>query len=205
MLQYSLRRIVATVPALIGIVIVVFSILRLLPGDPAAFILGENAGGPQLLVMRHRLGLDRPLLDQFGTYLNGLAHFDLGTSLTTSLSVTSLIGHALGYTAVLAFAALIIGIVVAVPLGVVAAAAKFRGRERTDGAIMSVVMVLNNVPSFYLSLLLIMLFTDYLNILPLSGSIEWTDPGGLFLRMVMPVIALAIGTVVTLTRVVRAS
>jgi peptide/nickel transport system permease protein len=205
MLQYSMRRIVATIPALIAIVIVVFAMLRLLPGDPAAFILGENAGGPQLTVMRRTLGLDKPLLVQFGNYLYGLVHLSLGKSLTTSLSVVGLIGHALGYTAVLSFAALIIGILISVPLGVLAAAAKFRGRERTDGAIMSVVMVLNNVPSFYLSLLLIMLFTDYLNLLPLSGSVDWSHPGELFLRMVMPVIALAVGTVGTLTRVIRAS
>jgi peptide/nickel transport system permease protein len=193
MVQYSLRRIAASIPALVAVVIVVFAILRLIPGDPARFIGGENMGAEQIAVLRHKLGLDQPLPTQFWNYIDGLAHLNLGKSLTTQLPVASLIGHALSYTVVLAFASVVIAILISVPLGVLAAFAKFRGKERTDGAIMSVVMVMNNVPSFYLSLLLIMLFTVYLGIFPLSGDLHWNHPGALLMRLVMPVLGLAIG------------
>jgi ABC-type dipeptide/oligopeptide/nickel transport system permease component len=205
MLQYSVRRIGAAIPALLAVVIVAFAILRLIPGDPARFIGGENMGAEQIAVLRHTLGLDQPLTTQFWHYIDGLAHLDLGRSLTTQLQISSLIGHAMAYTVVIAISAVLIGIVIALPLGVLAAFARHRGKEKVDGVIMSIVMVMDNIPGFYLAILLIMLFTSNLGWLPLSGDVSWSHPGALAQRLVMPIMALALGTIGNLTRVTRAS
>ena len=152
MTQYISRRLVASIPALLAVVLVVFAILRLIPGDPARFIGGENIGEEALQTLRERLGLNAPLPQQFVDYLTNLAHLDLGNSLHTELPVISIIGNALSITAVVAFSAVVIGVVISVPAGVLAAFAKFRGKEKADSSVMGAVMLLDNVPSFWLAL-----------------------------------------------------
>lgn len=205
MIQYTVRRVVASIPALIAVVIVVFAILRLIPGDPARYIGGENMGEDALQQLRERLHLNDPLPQQFLDYVTGLAQLDLGTSLLTQLPVIGIIGDALSITVLLAVTSVVIGVLISVPAGVLAAYSKFRGKDRTDNAVMGVVMLLDNVPSFWLALLLMMGLSVQLGLFPMSGDVGWDDPGQLAMRLAMPIIVLAVGTIASLTRVTRAA
>lgn len=205
MLRYAGRRIAAMIPALLVIIVLVFALLRMIPGDPAVFIGGENIGPEALQALRERLGLAAPLPQQFLDYIGSLAQLDLGRSLHTQLPVTSIIGNAITLTATIAIVSTMIGLLVSVPLGLLAAYAKSKGRDKGDGALMAVVMVLDNVPSFWLSLLLMLGLSYGLGLFPISGAVSWSDPGTMAQRLALPIIVLAIGQVAALTRVTRSS
>lgn len=205
MLRYAGRRIAAMIPALMVIIVLVFALLRMIPGDPAIFIGGENIGPDALQALRERLGLAAPLPQQFLDYLGSLARFDLGRSLHTQLPVTSIIGNAITLTATIAITSTVVGLLISVPLGVVAAYAKSKGRHRGDGALMAVVMVLDNVPSFWLSLLLMLGLSYGLGLFPISGAVSWSEPGNMAQRLALPIIVLAVGQVAALTRVTRSA
>ncbi|WP_420114753.1 ABC transporter permease [Pseudactinotalea sp.] len=205
MLRYAGRRLATMIPALMVIIVLVFALLRMIPGDPAVFIGGENIGPDALQALRERLGLAAPLPQQFLDYVGSLATFDLGRSLHTQLPVTSIIGNAITLTASIAITSTVVGLLISVPLGVLAAYAKSKGRNRGDGALMAVVMVLDNVPSFWLSLLLMLGLSYGLGLFPISGAVSWSDPVTMAQRLALPIIVLAIGQVAALTRVTRSS
>ena len=124
-LWFVARRVLATVPVLLGVATLVFSLIHLIPGDPAQAMLGESASPQDVAELRTRLGLDRPLLEQYGAFLKGAARGDLGRSLRTNQPVATSILERLPATAELGAAALLLAVVVAIPLG--AAAAVWRG------------------------------------------------------------------------------
>src|SRR5918995_460496 len=126
MLRYTLRRLVMTIPVLLGVATLVFALIHMVPGDPAEAMLGETAPAADLAELRSRLGLDRPLAAQYRSYLTGLVSGDLGTSFRYNTPVAREIGQRLGRTAELALAAMFVAVVVAVPLGVLGAL--YRGR-----------------------------------------------------------------------------
>src|ERR1700680_3517353 len=121
MLSYILRRILSTLPVMAIVALFVFSLLHLAPGDPAVVIAGDQASPADVERIRQSLGLDRPFLVQFGSWLWGILHGDLGTSIFTSLPVASLIAQRIEPTLSLMAVTLILTILIAVPLGVVAA------------------------------------------------------------------------------------
>src|SRR5207342_1702707 len=121
MLSYILRRILSTLPVMGIVALFVFSLLYIAPGDPAAVIAGDQASPADVERIRQSLGLDRPFLVQFGTWLWQILHGDLGTSIFTNLPVAALIAQRIGPTLSLMAITLVLTIVVAVPLGVVAA------------------------------------------------------------------------------------
>src|SRR5215510_2453120 len=116
------RRVALTVPVLLGVATLVFSLIHLIPGDPAQAMLGEAAPEAEVAALRKQLGLDRPLLEQYGDFLGGLVRGDLGTSLRTGTSVTAQIVERLPATFELALAAMLVAVTVALPLGIAAAA-----------------------------------------------------------------------------------
>ena len=125
MLRFLARRLVLTIPVLLGVATLVFSLIHLIPGDPAQAMLGETAPQADVEELRRRLGLDRPLLEQYGAFLAGLVRGDLGTSLRTGEPVVAQVAARVPATAELAAAAMLVALAVAMPLGI--AAAVWRG------------------------------------------------------------------------------
>src|ERR1700719_5172864 len=121
MLSYILRRILATLPVMAIVALLVFSLLYIAPGDPAAVIAGDQASPADVERIRQSLGLDRPFLVQFGSWIWRILHFDLGTSIFTNLPVSSMIAQRIEPTLSLMALTLVLTILVAVPLGVIAA------------------------------------------------------------------------------------
>ena len=121
MLRFVAGRLAATLPVMGVVAVVVFALLRLAPGDPAAILAGDAATPEQIAAIRARLGLDEPMLQQFGSWIWRLLHGDLGTSILSNQPVTRLIGERIEPTLALATTTILFAVLVAVPLGVVAA------------------------------------------------------------------------------------
>ncbi|HEY3658737.1 MAG TPA: ABC transporter permease [Steroidobacteraceae bacterium] len=150
-----LKRLLMAVPSLIGVVIVTFLLTRALPGDPAAYFAGPAATKEAVEQIRVKLGLDKPLIVQFGRYLNDLAHGDLGSSLTTGQSVATEIKARLPASAELTLLGLIVSVIVAVPLGILAAT---RPGSLVDHACRVITTAGVSLPVFFTGLILIYVF-----------------------------------------------
>jgi ABC-type dipeptide/oligopeptide/nickel transport system permease component len=195
MLRYLFRRLLLTIPVLLGVATLVFALIHLVPGDPAQAMLGEGASHEEVLKLQHTLGLDRPLLSQYKSFLVGIAHGDLGTSFRYNAPVTAQIRDKFPNTAALAFAAMLVAMIFAIPLGIVAAV--FRG-TLADHAAMTLALVGLCMPNFWLGPLLAILFAVKLGWLPVSGM------GGLS-HLVLPAITLGAALSAILARMTRAS
>ena len=191
----SVRRLASVALLLWGAATVVFFLIHLIPGDPAAAMLGEGAAPGDVAVLRHDLGLDRPLPAQYGAWLAGLARGDLGRSLQTRRPVLSEIGRAIPATALLAGAAFLAALVVAVPAGV--AGALFRGRA-TDRILRVAALAGVSTPNYVSGPLLVLVFSVGLGLLPVSGR---EAPGAL----VLPAVTLGLALAALLSRMIRAS
>ena len=195
MARYLLRRLVLTVPVLLGVATLVFALIHLVPGDPAQSMLGESASPAEIARLQKTLGLDKPLLSQYRAFLAGVARGDLGTSFRFGTPVTQEIRKRLPDTALLALCAMAVAIVVAIPLGIVAAV--FRGRL-LDHAAMTLALAGISMPSFWLGPLLAIFFAVYLGWLPVSGS-------GTALHLVLPAVTLGTALAAILARMTRSS
>ena len=195
MLSYITRRLVLTVPVLFGVATLVFSLIHLVPGDPAQAMLGDGASPDDIAQLRTRLGLDRPLTEQYGRYLRGLVRGDLGTSLRTQQPVTTQIAERLPATAELASAAMLVAVALALPLGLIAAV--WRGTW-VDQSAMGLALVGISVPGFWLGPLLALVFAVELGWLPVSGR-------GTLAHLVLPAITLGSALAAILARMTRAS
>ena len=195
MARYLLRRLVLTVPVLLGVATLVFALIHLVPGDPAQSMLGESASPKEIETLRKSLGLDRPLVTQYRAFLAGVARGNLGTSFRFGTPVTEEIRKRLPDTALLAVAAMAVAIVVAIQLGIVAAV--FRGRF-LDHAAMTLALAGISMPSFWLGPLLAILFAVRLGWLPVSGS-------GTLQHLVLPAVTLGTALAAILARMTRSS
>ena len=192
---FLLRRVLLTVPVLIGVATLVFSLIHLVPGDPALAMLGESASPQDIAVLRDKLGLDRPLIVQYGTFMRNAVVGDLGTSLRTSQPVSTLIAERMPATFELAAAAMVVALVIAIPLGVVAAA---RAGTLTDHAATTLALVGISMPNFWLGPLLAIVFSVTLGWFPVSGR-------GTLANLVLPAITLGAPLAAVLARMTRAS
>jgi peptide/nickel transport system permease protein len=193
--RFLLRRLVFTLPVLFGVATLVFSLIHLVPGDPAQAILGESAAPEDVIELRHRLGLDRPLYVQYVAFLKGVIVGDLGTSLRTREPVVKAIVTRLPATFELAVAAMGVALLIALPLGIVAAVHAGRG---VDHAATTLALLGISIPNFWLGPLLAMMFSITLGWLPVSGR------GGLA-HLVLPAITLGAPLAAVLARITRAS
>lgn len=200
---YIARRGFAMVPTLFGIVTLVFLMIRLIPGDPAAAVGGEGLGEEALAALRERLGVNGSILGQYANYLGHLVRFDLGKSIHTGLPVTTLIGDALPVTMAIALLSVCFGTLIAVPLGAFAAYARSKGRVAADQGLTGFAMGIDTMPSFWVALVLILVFSLQLHWFPVSGAIEWGDPIAAAKRLFLPVFVLAIAQVASVARVTR--
>jgi peptide/nickel transport system permease protein len=182
---------------------VVFSLLYLTPGDPAAVIAGDAATSDDIRRIRANLGLDEPFLVRFGGWVWGLAHGDLGTSIFTNLPVTHLIGQRIEPTLSLTLCTLLVAVLVAVPLGMIAAA---RAGTWIDRLVMAFSVLGFSVPVFVLAYILILLFSIELDWLPVQGYRNIQENFWDWLRhLILPSIALGTVYIALIARITRAS
>ena len=193
--RFLARRLVLTIPVLLGVATLVFSLIHLIPGDPAQAMLGEAAPQSDVEELRRRLGLDRPLLEQYGAFLRGLVTGDLGTSLRTGMPVTDQIVERMPATFELAAAAMLVAIAFSMPLGILAAV---RRGTMVDHAAMTVSLAGVSVPNFWLGPLLAIVFAVELGWLPVSGRGTWA-------HLVLPAISLGAALAAILARMTRAT
>ena len=195
MASLILRRLVLTLPVIWIVVTLVFGLIHMVPGDPVAQMLGEGAAVTQVERLRHELGLDRPFLEQYRTYILGLLRGDLGVSFRNQESVASSILARYPATIELAAAAMVFSVVLAVPFGVVSAIRRGRAADRAIGFI-SLLGI--SLPSFALGPMLILLFSVVLGLLPVSGRDG-------FSHFVLPTATLGAAFAAITTRMVRGS
>ena len=193
--RFLARRLVLTIPVLLGVATLVFSLIHLIPGDPAQAMLGEAAPQSDVEELRRQLGLDRPLAEQYAVFLGGLVRGDLGTSLRTGLPVTEQIVERMPATFELAAAAMLVAILFSMPLGI--AAAVRRGTV-VDHAAMTVSLAGVSVPNFWLGPLLAIVFAVELGWLPVSGRGTWA-------HLVLPAVSLGAALAAILARMTRAT
>ena len=195
------RRLVALPIMVVGVSFLVFFIMSLSPVDPAYSALGESATPEALEAYRNQHGLNDPFFVQYGRYLWNMLHGNLGTYGAGSSSVTDLVAKALPVTLQLTFLGLLFAVLISFPLGVLAALYRDRWPDQVI-RIFSVIGI--GTPSFWLAALLVLGFVGKL---PVSGPLPafTVDPGGWFLRMLLPAIALAVPVIGQMTRVVRTS
>ncbi|MCH9646905.1 MAG: ABC transporter permease [Deltaproteobacteria bacterium] len=195
MARYALRRIAQAIPIAFLVATLVFSLIHLIPGDPVEIMLGEGAQAADLEALRARLGLDKPLGEQYFSFLRGLVRGDLGNSIHYQRPVTELLLESYPATLELALASMLVALLLAVPLGLVAAANR-------DGILDhgSRLFALTGVsmPNFWLGPMLILAFSIHWNLFPVSGREGWSS-------LVLPAITLGTALSGLLTRMVRSS
>lgn len=195
MIGFIASRIASAAITVLGVIVLVFSLIHLVPGDPVEVMLGESAQGADREALRQALGLDRPVAVQFASYLTGLARLDLGTSLHARRPVAQLIGERLPATLQLAGAALLVAVCVAIPLG--ALAAMRRGSVFDQLAIAFATLGVS-IPNFVLGPLLILLFSFALGWFPVSGR----EGAG---SLILPALTLGTGLAAILARMLRST
>jgi len=195
MKHFITRRLLLLLPVTFGVLTLVFSLVHLIPGDPVEIMLGEGASAADLEDLRHQLGLDRPVMVQYGQYLGGLLRGDLGTSLSYGEPVAALIAGRLLPTLLLTLASMAVALLIALPAGLYSAV-----RQNSTGDHLLTVGTLLGVsmPNFWLGPLLIILFSIQLGWLPVSGM---EGPASL----VLPALTMGTGLAALLTRMVRTS
>jgi peptide/nickel transport system permease protein len=203
MLGYLLRRVLAAVPVMGVVALFVFLLLRLTPGDPAAILAGDNATPEQLERIRVSLGLHEPIYVQFFTWINQLLHGDLGVSLISNVPVLTMIGQRIEPSISIAISTIILSILIAVPLGVVAA---WKHGTWIDRFVMALSVVGFSVPVFVIGYVLIQIFAIDLRWLPVQGFKSLAGRIGPFVeRLVLPTLTLSFIYVALIARMTRAS
>lgn len=193
--RFLVRRVLLTIPVLLGVATLVFSMIHLVPGDPAQAMLGDGASPQDIAELRGNLGLDRPLPAQYATFLRNAITGDLGTSFRTGQPVTLMIAERVPATAELAFAAMAVAILLAIPLGIIAAVWR---NTLADHAAMTFSLAGISIPNFWLGPLLAIVFAVELGWLPVSGR-------GTLAHLVLPAVSLGLALSAILARMTRAS
>ncbi len=194
-MNYLASRLLQAVPVVLGVICLVFLLIHLVPGDPVEMMLGESAQATDRAALRESLGLNDPLPVQLGGYLQQLSHLDLGTSIHSRRPVTAILAERLPATLELTVAALGLALLIALPLGIVAAT--HRDRPADYGA-MTFSLLGVSIPNFWMGPMLILLFSLWLGWTPVSGR---SGPGSL----VLPGITLGTALAAILARMVRSS
>lgn len=193
MTAFILRRLAYSVLVLWGVSVIAFALIHLIPGDPARLILGMHATPQALTLLRHTLGLDKPLLVQYWTFISNAVHGNLGVSLASNQPVAKLIAQRFPATAELAFSGMLLGILFGIVGGVLAA--RFKGTWM-DSGVTTVSVLGMSVPTFWVGMLLIMVFSVHLAWLPVAGGIGIPS-------LVMPAVTLGLVTSSVTSRLAR--
>ncbi len=203
MFAYAVRRVLTTIPVMLFVALFVFSLLYIAPGDPAAIIAGDQATPADIARIRVSLGLDRPFVVRFGDWLWHVLHGDLGTSIFTNLPVTHMISQRLEPTLSLMVLTLVLSIVVAIPMGVIAA---WKQGSWIDRAVMALAVFGFSTPVFVVGYLLAYFFALKLGWLPVQGFTPISQGFWPFLRtLILPAIALGLIYIALIARITRAA
>lgn len=203
MMRYVGVKLLLTVPTMLIVALIIFALMRMIPGDPALLLVGEADNAAALAEARRALGLDRPLPIQFAVWLSNVLRGDLGVSMATGEPVLDAIVSRFAVSAQVVLLALALATAVAVPMGTYAA---WRQNRVGDLTVTFIANLLISVPSFWVGLMLILIFGATLGWLPTVGYVALSDDFGQGLRyLVMPVTALLFVEIGTITRMVRAS
>ncbi len=195
MIAFLIRRFLLTIPVLVGVATLVFSLIHVIPGDPVQTMLGDSASPQDVADLRDRLGLNRPLPVQYMSFMKGVVTGDLGRSIRTNQTVTAAIGERVPATFELALASMLVAVLVAIPLGIVAAV--WEGTS-VDHAATTLALVGISMPAFWLGPLLAIVFSVSLGWLPVSGR-------GTLAHLVLPATTLGVPLAAVLARMTRAS
>ena len=202
MLRYVTGRLVSLVASLVVASIVIFAVVEVIPGDPAAFILGVNARPDTLAALRAELGLDRPLPVRYLDWVGGLLRGDFGMSVTYKTPVRDMIADRVWISLPLAGMALVLSTLIAFPAGIYAASR--RGRAG-DAAVMGATQLGVAVPNFWFAMILVLIFAINLRWFSAGGFPGWDDPLAALKALTLPAIALALPQAAILARVMRSS
>lgn len=203
MLRYILRRLLLALPTLIFVAVGVFALVRLIPGDPALVMLGEGATPEAIRAVHKELGLDQPLPVQFATWAWQVLHGNLGTSIVTGEPVAGLILHRFALTATIVLAAVALATALSVPGGLLAA---WQRNRKLDMAISSAASLMLALPTFWLGLVLLLVFGVTLRWFPVVGYVSPSEGGVAALSyLVLPIVTLTIAECGSLVRMMRAS
>ncbi|MFL9959426.1 ABC transporter permease [Paraburkholderia nemoris] len=203
MFSYMIKRIAMAVPTVLIVTLLVFGMMRAIPGDPASLMLGDVNDPALLEQLRHQFGLDRSVPAQFMLWVTHLMHGDLGMSIARHRPVAELIRSTFPVTAEIVLSATLLASLIAIPAGLFAAWSQNR---RADPAIVFTSILLVSLPSFWIGILLMWLFGVKLQWLPTFGYESFHDVGwGTVRYLVLPVVAVALGEIAVLTRMMRAS
>ncbi|WP_019016088.1 ABC transporter permease [Elioraea tepidiphila] len=202
MIGFVVRRLMAAAPTLIAVLTLVFVIVRIVPGDPALVILGDQATPEAIAALRARLGLDRPLHEQYFEFLFASLTGDFGTSLVTGRPIVSEVAAVLPHTLDLTGAAMVIGTVVGVPVGIWAALHRNRAID-VAARILSLLGL--SFPVFVSGIFLLLLFALHWKIFPVIGNANLADPVDRLHKLVLPAITLGLVMAAYITRVTRSA
>ena len=201
MSAYILRRLFQLVPVILLSSFLVFMLLHLVPGDPAATVAGPDATPDVIAAVRHKMGLDQPLPVQYGIWLAHIARADLGNSYISRMPVIDLVGYAFPATMQLSLAALILALAISLPLGVLAS---LKQASKLDLFVQGFTALGLGVPNFWLGILLILVFALVLGVLPPGGRIDPLQSPAMGLKtLLLPAVTLGIQISAVFTRFVR--
>ncbi len=205
MFQYTVRRLLDLIVVLLGVSILVFAMVRFIPGDAVAIMLGANIDitPERVEALRRQIGLDLPAYQQYWNWLTGVLQGDLGTSIWTGTPVRTEITSRLAPTFEITFLALLLAIVVSFPLGVLAA----RARGTSSDVVVRILAIVGlTLPSFWVGVLFLYFFSIYVPAWPAIGYVSFTeDPLGNLARVALPTIAVSLPMVAGITRILRSS
>ena len=203
MLKYILRRLLMTIPTFLIVAVVVFTLIHMVPGDPAAVMVGDLDDPTVLEDVRQQLGLNEPLLTQFGIWFSNVLQGELGTSIMTGEDVLDAMLKRFRVTAQIVAFSITLAIAIAIPVGMLAA---WKQNSKVDLFTMFMVILAVSVPSFWVGILLILLFGVELNWLPTIGYVSIGENLAQGIRyLILPVAALLLGEMASLARMMRSS
>ncbi|MGL1921471.1 MAG: ABC transporter permease [Hyphomicrobiales bacterium] len=203
MILYILKRLLLTIPTLILVSLMVFVLVRVMPGDPVSLMLGEDANPEQVALLKDRLGLNEPIILQYFYWLKDILVGNFGHSLTNDLAVGELIIDRFQVSASIVLSAVLLAIMAAVPAGLIAA---WKQNSILDLTVVAFATLILSIPSFWLGLIMLLVFSMKLAWFPVIGFVSFADdPMRALLYIVLPVITLALIEAGVLTRMARAS
>lgn len=195
MIRYATSRIIQLLPTILGIYLLAFFMMRVLPGDPALFLEGDRGDEQSIANLRRVLRLDEPLANQFLAFMGGALQGDLGQSYITRQPVTEMIGQAFQPTMILAASATLIAVMIGVPLGIISAV---RQNSIWDTLSRIIALIGVSIPVFWLGIQLQIIFSLQLRLLPVSGL-------GYNERLILPAVSASLGMLALLMRITRSS
>jgi ABC-type dipeptide/oligopeptide/nickel transport system permease component len=202
MIVYIVRRLLYSIPVFLGVVTIVFFVIRIIPGDPAVAALGDYASQEAVQVMRERMGLNEPYIVQYGRFLYSIVRLDFGVSMITGRPIRDQVVNALPYTLELTLLSIAIGVGMGIPVGVFTAIQRNKLPDYI-GRVLSLAGL--SIPAFYFGILLILLFAVQLGWLPGFGGGPLDDTGARFQYLLLPAFTLGLVMVASVARLTRSA